>query len=94
MQLVLRVGGIYMADDGLIGAVTSHGLNVQFAVQGNLEGENMLAGLLAYLVAVYIQGNSALVGINLYGSVLPVRSTKRLEQMCTKASSLHHALYR
>ena len=53
MQLVLRVGGIYMADDGLIGAVTSHGLNVQFAVQGNLEGENMLAGLLAYLVAVY-----------------------------------------
>ena len=57
MQLVLRVGGIYMADDGLIGAVTSHGLNVQFAVQGNLEGENMLAGLLAYLVAVYIQGN-------------------------------------
>lgn len=57
-----------MADDGLIGAVTSHGLNVQFAVQGNLEGENMLAGLLAYLVAVYIQGNGALVGINLYGS--------------------------
>ncbi len=56
------------ADDGLIGAVTSHGLNVQFAVQGNLEGENMLAGLLAYLVAVYIQGNGALVGINLYGS--------------------------
>lgn len=54
MQLVFRVGGIYMADDGLIGAVTSHGLNVQFAVQGNLEGENMLAGLLAYLVAVYI----------------------------------------
>ena len=40
MQLVLRVGGIYMADDGLIGAVTSHGLNMQFAVQGNLEGEN------------------------------------------------------
>lgn len=37
-----------MADDGFIGAVTSHGLNVQFAVQGNLEGENMLAGLLAY----------------------------------------------
>ena len=33
-------------------------------VQGNLEGENMLAGLLAYLVAVYIQGNGALVGIN------------------------------
>ena len=57
-----------MADDGFIGAVTSHGLNVQFAVQGNLEGENMLAGLLAYLVAVYIQGNGALVGINLYGS--------------------------
>ena len=54
MQLVLRVGGIYMADDGLIGAVTSHGLNVQLAVQGNLEGENMLAGLLAYLVAVDI----------------------------------------
>ena len=50
MQLVLRVGGIYMADDGLIGAVTGHGLNVQFAVQGNLEGENMLAGLLAYLL--------------------------------------------
>ena len=91
-QLVAGIRGVHMTEGSGVGAVTGHSPDFDFAGQRHTEAEDVLAGLLADLLAVDVEGDGLLVGVDLTFISLSVRSVNRLEQMWTNASSLHHAL--
>lgn len=92
-----RIAGVrlgHLAEDGLVGAAACIGQQPELAVQRDAEGKDLLAGLGLQLLSVGIEGDGGLVGEIFTSIVSSVRSVKRLEQIWTKGSSLHHALYR
>ena len=62
-----------MTEGSGVGAVTGHSLDFDFAGQRHTEAEDMLAGLLADLLAVDVEGDGLLVGVDLHFH-LPLRA--------------------
>ena len=61
-QLVAGIRGVHMTEGSSVGAVTGHSLDFDFAGQRHTEAEDVLAGLLAGLLAVDVEGDGLLVG--------------------------------
>ena len=60
-QLVAGVRGVHMTEGSGVGAVTDHSPDFDLAGQRHTEAEDVLAGLLADLLAVDVEGDGLLV---------------------------------
>ena len=66
LQDVVGIGSGDIADEGLIHAIAADCLQLDLALQGDLEVEDLVADQLSNLAAVGVQGDLVAVGVDLH----------------------------